>query len=133
MTSDPGSKLPGGTRPDPPGPSIEPSRAEYAPQLTRAGAVWAAVAAALFLLVLLIVFILQNTVHVQLHYFGLAGSLPLGMALLIASVGGGIVVAVAGGARMTQLRRSARRTMHQKAPRTDDGPSLGSAVDRRAK
>jgi uncharacterized integral membrane protein len=41
---------------------------------------------------------------------GLAGSLPLGMALLIAAVGGGVVVAIAGVARVTQLRMNARRT-----------------------
>jgi uncharacterized integral membrane protein len=69
-----------------------------------------ATAAALLLLVMLIVFILQNTARVEVHYLGLAGSLPLGMALLIAAVGGGVVVAIAGIARVTQLRMKARRT-----------------------
>jgi uncharacterized integral membrane protein len=59
---------------------------------------------------MLIVFILQNTSRVEVHYLGLAGSLPLGMALLIAAVGGGVVVAIAGVARVTQLRMNARRT-----------------------
>jgi len=69
-----------------------------------------ATAAALLLLTMLIVFILQNTARVEVHYLGLAGSLPLGMALLIAAVGGGVVVAIAGIARVTQLRMKARRT-----------------------
>lgn len=34
------------------------------------------------------------------------------MALLIAAVGGGVVVAIAGIARVTQLRLNARRTRH---------------------
>jgi uncharacterized integral membrane protein len=48
--------------------------------------------------------------RVEVRYLGLAGSLPLGMALLIAAVGGGVVVAIAGVARVTQLRMNARRT-----------------------
>jgi uncharacterized integral membrane protein len=78
--------------------------------MTRVSAAWVATAAALLLLVMLIVFILQNTAAVEVHYLGLAGSLPLGMALLIAAVGGGVVVAIAGVARVTQLRIKARRT-----------------------
>jgi uncharacterized integral membrane protein len=64
---------------------------------------------------MLIVFILQNSTRVEVHYLGLAGSLPLGMALLIAAVGGGVLVAIAGVARVTQLRMNARRTRHHKS------------------
>ena len=81
-----------------------------APRLTRAGAVWVATAAALLLLVLLIVFMLQNSTKVEVHFLGLTGTMSLGMALLIAAVGGGVVVAIAGIARVTQLRMNARRT-----------------------
>jgi uncharacterized integral membrane protein len=80
-----------------------------APRLTRASAVWVATAAALLLLILLIVFVLQNSTKVEVHFLGLAGTIPLGMALLIAAVGGGVVVAIAGGARVAQLRMNARR------------------------
>ncbi len=77
---------------------------------TRASAVWAATGTALLLLVLLIVFILQNSTKVSVHFLWLTGGIPLGMALLIAAVGGGVLVAIAGAARVTQLRWSARRT-----------------------
>ncbi|VXB86736.1 Uncharacterized integral membrane protein [Arthrobacter sp. 9AX] len=77
--------------------------------VTRAGVVWAAVVAALVLLILLIIFILQNQGQVTVRYFGLEGLVPLGMALFIASVSGGVLVAVAGGARILQLRRNAHR------------------------
>lgn len=80
------------------------------PGMTRASAVWVAVAAALLLLVLLIVFILQNPTKVEVQFLGLAGTLSLGMAMLIAAVAGGVVVAIAGIARVSQLRMSARRT-----------------------
>jgi len=88
-----------------------------APRFTRASAVWVATAAALLLLVMLIVFILQNPTRVEVQYLGFSGSLSLGMALFIAAVGGGVVVAIAGIARVTQLRLHARRTRrHRPAP-----------------
>ncbi len=61
------------------------------------------------ILILLIIFILQNQDQVAVRYFGLEGFVPLGMALFIASVTGGVLVAVAGGARILQLRRNAHR------------------------
>lgn len=81
-----------------------------APPRTRASAVWVATGAALLLLILLIVFMLQNSTKVEVHFLGWTGTIPLGMALLIAAVGGGVVVAIAGVARVTQLRVHARRT-----------------------
>lgn len=91
-------------------PPAAPPPEAGAPPLTRASAVWVATGAALLLLILLIVFMLQNTTKVDVHFLGLSGTIPLGMALLIAAVGGGVVVAIAGIARVTQLRLNARRT-----------------------
>jgi uncharacterized integral membrane protein len=71
--------------------------------------VWAAVACALVVLILLIAFILQNQEYVQVKFFGLQGSVPLGIALFIAAVGGGVLVAIAGAARIIQLRVAAHR------------------------
>jgi uncharacterized integral membrane protein len=79
------------------------------PKVTRAGVVWAAVVAALVLLILLIIFILQNQDLVLVRFLGFEGTVPLGMALFIASVTGGVLVAAAGGARILQLRANARR------------------------
>lgn len=90
-------------------PAPQPSSAADQPGVTRAGVVWAAVVAALVLLILLIIFILQNQDQVAVRYFGLEGLVPLGMALFIASVTGGVLVAMAGGARILQLRRNAHR------------------------
>jgi uncharacterized integral membrane protein len=109
MTTDPSSSRadeePAETTPSEPGPS-----ATRAPRVTRASATWAATGVALLLLILLIVFILQNSTKVEVHFLGLSGTISLGMALLIAAVGGGVVVAIAGVARITQLRMNARRT-----------------------
>ena len=101
-----------------PAPSEETPRAEAsetpapAPeprQVTRAGMVWAAVASGLVVLILLIAFILQNQDYVLVKFFGLEGSVPLGLALFIAAVGGGVLVAIAGAVRIIQLRLAAHR------------------------
>ena len=86
-------------------------------KVTRAGMVWAAVASALVVLILLIVFILQNQDYVQVKFFGLEGAVALGVALFIAAVGGGVLVAIAGAARIIQLRLAAHRQRTQGAGR----------------
>ncbi|WP_427017391.1 LapA family protein [Pseudarthrobacter sp. P1] len=82
--------------------------------------IWVAVSAGLILLVLLIIFILQNQDRVIVHYLGAAGELSLGMALLIAAVAGGILVAIAGAARILQLRNQRR---HLPSPSAPPGPT----------
>lgn len=76
---------------------------------TRTSATWVAVGASLLLLILLIVFMLQNSTKVEVQFLGAVGTIPLGLAMLIAAVTGGVVVAIAGAARITQLRRNVRR------------------------
>jgi uncharacterized integral membrane protein len=85
------------------------SRREPAPPVTRAGVLWTATIAGLLFLVLLIVLIAQNQDQVVLRYFAYEGNVPLGLALFIAAVSGGILVAAAGAARIMQLRSSERR------------------------
>lgn len=76
---------------------------------TRTGAAWFGVCAAALLFVVLIVFMLQNTRNVEITFLWMHGSLPLALALLIAAVGATILAATVGAARITQLRRLARR------------------------
>lgn len=85
--------------------------------LTRAALMWTATVAVLVLLGLLIVFILQNQEQVSIQYFGLMGSVPLGIALSIAAVVGGLLVAVTGAIRIVQLRTAARRLRHRSPTR----------------
>lgn len=112
VTNDPATNVPDlETPPDPPETTApEPAEpAHPAPRLTRLSAVWAATSVALLLLVLLVVFILQNPTRVRVHFLGMTGSVQLGMAMLIASVVGGVTVAIVGVGRMGQLRMVARR------------------------
>ena len=86
------------------------SSADRAPSLTRASAAWAAIVGALLLSVVLIVFVLQNPTTVVIHFLWWSGSLAVGMAMLIAAVTGGLLVATIGVSRLTQLRVRANRT-----------------------
>ncbi len=76
---------------------------------TRTGAAHASVISGVIVLVLLLVFILENMRSVKISYFGASGHLPLGIAVLLAAVGGALLVGIVGTARITQLRRHAKR------------------------
>jgi len=102
-TPAPSEESPRAEAPETPAPAPEPR------QVTRAGMVWVAVASGLVVLILLIAFILQNQDYVLVKFFGLEGSVPLGIALFIAAVGGGVLVAIAGAVRIIQLRLAAHR------------------------
>jgi uncharacterized integral membrane protein len=72
---------------------------------SRAGAVWIGACVAAIVLIVLIIFMLQNTQPVQVTLFAMQGTIPLAIALLIAGVGVGIVALTIGTIRIGQLRR----------------------------
>jgi uncharacterized integral membrane protein len=77
------------------------------------GGIWVAATLFAVVLLLLLVFILENGHQVDIGYFGAHGHLPLGVALLLAAVLGILLVVIPGAGRIIQLRRTARR--HHKA------------------
>ncbi|SFW60748.1 LapA family protein [Amycolatopsis australiensis] len=90
---------------------VRPAPAKPAAKIkrTRISGTWVAVIAGLLVLVVLLVFILQNLDSVTVHFFGAEGSLPLAIAMLFSAIGGAALVALIGGARILQLRKQARR------------------------
>lgn len=76
---------------------------------TRASAAWTALAVGLALLVVVVVFILENLQDVKVTFFGAHWKIPLALDLLLAAALGGAVVFAAGALRMLQLRLHARR------------------------
>lgn len=88
---------------------VEPTHRPARLPRTRTGAANASVISGLIVLVLLLVFILENTQSVTVSYFGASGHLGLGVALLLGAVGGALVVGIIGTARIAQLRRHAKR------------------------
>jgi uncharacterized integral membrane protein len=79
---------------------------------TRIGGVWVAAAIFAVILLLLLIFILQNSEHVRISYLGAHGHLPLGVALILAAVCGVLLVVIPGTWRIVQLRRT-RRKQHR--------------------
>ncbi len=70
---------------------------------------WTALIVGMLILLLLLVFILQNLDSVTLELFAWDFSLPLGVALLFAAIAGAVIVGLAGGLRILQLRHAANR------------------------
>jgi uncharacterized integral membrane protein len=76
---------------------------------SRTGGLWVGLILSALVLLLLLVFILQNGEPVQISFFALQGVLPTGVALLLAAIAGILLVAIPGSVRILQLRRAARR------------------------
>jgi uncharacterized integral membrane protein len=76
---------------------------------TKTAAAYNALIAGAIVLILLLVFILENTQSVKISYFGVGFRMPLGVALLLAAIAGALIVGIAGTARIVQLRRHVRR------------------------
>src|SRR6185312_16335760 len=72
---------------------------------SRTSALWIGVIVFAAVLVLLLIFTLQNTQPVQISYFALSGSVSLAVAMLLAAVAGVLLAAIAGSLRIWQLRR----------------------------
>jgi uncharacterized integral membrane protein len=84
-------------------------RAEDPLRGSRTSGIWVAVAVLTLLLILLAVFVLQNTQTVRVAFFGGEVEAPLAAALLIATAAGALIVVSAGTLRILQLRRRVRR------------------------
>ncbi|MBU2669450.1 DUF1049 domain-containing protein [Actinoplanes bogorensis] len=76
---------------------------------TRIGAAWFGVWAGVLVVILLIVFISQNTAAVRINFLWMTGQFPVALALLIAGVGGAIIAMAVAAARIVQLRRLVKR------------------------
>lgn len=91
--------------------SVHPAKPAGADKLpaTKLGRIWTATIFGLIVLILLIIFIAQNQDQVTLNYFAYQGQINLGLALFFAAIGGALVVAIAGVARVIQLRSTAKK------------------------
>jgi uncharacterized integral membrane protein len=78
---------------------------------TRSGGLWTGLILSAIVGIFLLVFILQNNVPVAINFLWLTGSLPTGVALLLAAIAGLLLVAIPGGLRIFQLRRAAKRAI----------------------
>jgi uncharacterized integral membrane protein len=88
---------------------------ESAVKFTRAAALWSALIIGFVILILLLVFIMQNTDSTTIHLFVWEWNLPVGVAILLAAVCGGLLTVAAGTARIIQLRRAAKKNLKSQA------------------
>lgn len=79
--------------------------------LTKAAAFWAALIVGFLILIVLLIFIAQNTATTTFTFLTWHWSLPLGVAILAAAVAGGLITVAVGTVRIFQLRRAAKRSL----------------------
>jgi uncharacterized integral membrane protein len=120
------------TRPDDPGAG---ARSDGWRARSRMGGLWVTLVVAAFVLLVLLIFILQNGQEAQVSFLGAHGSLPMGVALLLAAVFGVLLVALPGTVRILQLRAVGRRasavTSATGTSADDRGPDEPVAADQR--
>lgn len=95
--------------------TVEPTRITLDPSLDAhqrqgvTGGTWIALILGTVILVLLLIFILQNNVAADFAYFGFDFSLPLGVAMLFAAIAGVLITALLGSVRLFKLSRRVRK------------------------
>ncbi|MGH3560626.1 MAG: LapA family protein [Mycobacterium sp.] len=100
---------------DPPASADQPEdrKRDEAPKppvpFTRAAALWSSLIVGFLILIVLLIFITQNTASADFQFLSFHWTLPLGVAILLAAVGGGLLTVLVGTARIYQLRRAAKK------------------------
>jgi uncharacterized integral membrane protein len=111
----------------PPAPLVK-SATEPAPR-SRVGGVWVAAVLFALVLLLLLIFVLENGQSTEVSFFGQHGHLPEGVALLLAAVCGILLVAIPGTARIIQLRIRDRHSRKAKAAAANAALAPDSTMD----
>ncbi len=78
---------------------------------TKVSGVWIGLIATALFVILLIIFIAQNSRRVTINFFGWEGQFSLALAILLAAVLGVLLVAIPGSLRIMQLRRALRKNV----------------------
>ena len=135
--SAPGARTPSGVpedaatrRPGPDGTETRPT-GEPAPdapgtapvELSKGGktaGLWISLILGAIVLVLLLIFVIQNNQTAGFEYFSAQFDLPLGVAMLLAAIAGALVMALVGSVRMIQMGWTIRklRKQQEKAQRS---------------
>ncbi|WP_406081766.1 lipopolysaccharide assembly LapA domain-containing protein [Micromonospora sp. NBC_00858] len=95
---------------------------------SRMGGLWVAAVVFAFVLLLLLIFVLQNGQRAEVSFLGAHGHLPMGVALVLAAVFGILLVALPGTARIVQLRMLHGRTAGHPGARSMPVPLSSTAA-----
>lgn len=82
---------------------------DLVPARTRVSSTWTLIALGVLVLLLLLVFALQNGQRVGLEFLWLDFTAPVGVTLLLAGAIGAVLAVLLGASRLLQLRLAARR------------------------
>lgn len=82
------------------------------PSHTRISKTWVGLSIGIAILVVVVVFTVQNTQSVAIEFLWFDFSVPLGAALLLALLVGALVMTLVGSARILELRSTLRRVRH---------------------
>jgi uncharacterized integral membrane protein len=93
-----------------PEPGHMPERASEV-KFTRTAALWSSLILGFLILIVLLIFIAQNTASTPFTFLNWHWNLQLGVAILLAAVCGGLITALVSAARMFQLRRAAKKNL----------------------
>ena len=97
-----------------PAPPVEPTPTPTGAAVTdrtRAATTWVGLVIGAIVLILLLVFILQNLENVSVKILAWQLDFPLGITILLAAIAGALIMALAGGVRIVQIRRAAKRQL----------------------
>jgi uncharacterized integral membrane protein len=108
---DPDGQTAGGDIVEPPRPTAPGFDSRGHVRRTRVSGVWIGLIGTAIFLILLIIFVAQNSRQVPIHFLGWSGHFSLALAILLAAVIGILIVAIPGTARIAQLRRALRKNV----------------------
>ncbi|MBV9639830.1 MAG: DUF1049 domain-containing protein [Mycobacteriaceae bacterium] len=103
-------------------PPVPAAPHKSAVRFTRTAAAWWALAVGLLILIILLIFIAQNTDSITIHFLGWRWSSPLGVAFLLSAVSGALIIVLAGTARMVQLHLAAKKNLQFARRPADPAP-----------
>jgi uncharacterized integral membrane protein len=98
-----------------PAAQIDPASPPQPTGRTRLSGLWVGVVIAAVVITLLLVFVRQNTKSVRISYFTAHGSLPLGVALVLAVIGGVLFTGLVASLRIWQLRHRLKEPLRKGA------------------
>ena len=107
-----------GSAPPPPAPARPPARGTLR---TRISGMRTGLIAGIAVLIVVLIFIIQNARAVNISFLGAHLRLSLAVALFFAAIAGALLMAAAGTARITQLRRIMRRDRRNSGPGQQPG------------
>lgn len=92
-----------------PSPALSTSE-KSAKTSSKVGATWVFLFLGMLLLILLLVFVMQNLDQVSMTLFTAQISFPLGVGMLLAAIAGALIMTLIGSVRIIQLRRQVARS-----------------------